>query len=158
MKLLVSALLNRYYFCLCSTLRFAPLVTNKCQIKAAALDLAKVIATKSPIALLGTKHLLLHARDHGVQENLNYTQAWNSAMLQTDVCHTCLSLRLTCMMLILYDRGVPGLAGFETSNFGIHYEETTRVQAHAQVVDLIVWTRCLEFPIAVSETHVRFII
>ena len=60
-------------------------VSGECQLEAAALDLAKIIATKSPIAVLGTEHLLLHARDHGVQENLDYTQAWNSAMLQTDV-------------------------------------------------------------------------
>jgi len=57
---------------------------NRDEVVLAALDLAKYIASKSPIAVLGTKHLLLHARDHGVQENLNYTQAWNSAMLQTD--------------------------------------------------------------------------
>jgi delta(3,5)-delta(2,4)-dienoyl-CoA isomerase len=29
-----------------------------------ALELAKVIASKSPVATLGTKHLLIHARDH----------------------------------------------------------------------------------------------
>jgi len=61
--------------------------------EAAALELAKFIASKSPVAVLGTKHLLLHARDHGVQENLNYTQAWNSAMLQTDVSSIALVTR-----------------------------------------------------------------
>lgn len=50
-----------------------------------ALELAKTIATKSPIAVRGTKHLLLHSRDHGVQENLDYTATWNGVMLQTDV-------------------------------------------------------------------------
>ncbi|KIK79305.1 hypothetical protein PAXRUDRAFT_834179 [Paxillus rubicundulus Ve08.2h10] len=49
----------------------------------AALNLAKEIASKSPIAVSGTKHLLLHSRDHGVPENLEYTATWNSAMLQT---------------------------------------------------------------------------
>ncbi|GAA5981435.1 hypothetical protein JCM11641_004762 [Rhodosporidiobolus odoratus] len=49
----------------------------------AALILAKVIAAKSPIATLSTKHLLNHARDHSVQEGLEYTQAWNMAMLQS---------------------------------------------------------------------------
>lgn len=49
----------------------------------AALALAGVIAQKSPVAVLGTKHLLVHARDHSVQENLDYTVTWNSAMLQT---------------------------------------------------------------------------
>ncbi|BGP17325.1 hypothetical protein JCM10213v2_005343 [Rhodosporidiobolus nylandii] len=41
-----------------------------------ALDVAAVIASKSPIATLSTKHLLNHARDHTVQEGLEYTQAW----------------------------------------------------------------------------------
>ncbi|KAF8841431.1 ClpP/crotonase [Paxillus ammoniavirescens] len=49
----------------------------------AALNLAKEIASKSPVAVRGTKHLLLHSRDHGVPENLEYTATWNSAMLQT---------------------------------------------------------------------------
>ncbi|SCZ90502.1 BZ3500_MvSof-1268-A1-R1_Chr9g10858 [Microbotryum saponariae] len=34
----------------------------------AALDTAKVIASKSPIATLGTKHLLTYSRDHTTQE------------------------------------------------------------------------------------------
>ncbi|RPD64746.1 ClpP/crotonase [Lentinus tigrinus ALCF2SS1-6] len=53
------------------------------EVVAAALETAKLIAEKSPIAVLGTKHLLLHARDHSVKENLQYTVVWNSAMLQT---------------------------------------------------------------------------
>ncbi|KAI0353216.1 ClpP/crotonase [Trametes cingulata] len=53
------------------------------EVVAAALDVAKLIAEKSPVAVLGTKHLLLHARDHPVRENLEYTAVWNSAMLQT---------------------------------------------------------------------------
>jgi len=54
------------------------------EVLAAALDLAKLIATKSPISVIGTKELLLHARDHSVAHNLRYTAAWNSVMLQTD--------------------------------------------------------------------------
>lgn len=30
----------------------------------AALETAKLIASKSPIAVMGTKHIILHARDH----------------------------------------------------------------------------------------------
>jgi Delta3,5-Delta2,4-dienoyl-CoA isomerase len=33
-------------------------------VVAAAVDLAKVIASKSPVAIIGTKRLLNHARDH----------------------------------------------------------------------------------------------
>ncbi|KAJ3731332.1 enoyl-CoA hydratase/isomerase [Lentinula guzmanii] len=56
---------------------------GKDEVVAAALELAKLIATKSPIAVTGTKRLLSHARDHSVAENLEYTKLWNSAMLQT---------------------------------------------------------------------------
>ncbi|KDE03372.1 hypothetical protein MVLG_06134 [Microbotryum lychnidis-dioicae p1A1 Lamole] len=48
----------------------------------AALDTAKVIASKSPIATLGTKHLLTYSRDHTTQEGLEYTRIWNMSMLQ----------------------------------------------------------------------------
>ncbi|KAK4684337.1 hypothetical protein P7C73_g5842, partial [Tremellales sp. Uapishka_1] len=48
-----------------------------------ALGLAKEIASKSPVAVVGTKHLLNHARDHTVQDGLEYTAAWNMAMLQS---------------------------------------------------------------------------
>ncbi|KAJ6611252.1 Delta2-dienoyl-CoA-isomerase [Mycena sp. CBHHK59/15] len=50
----------------------------------AALELAALIASKSPIAVSGTKRILVHARDHSVQENLEYTAIWNAAALQTD--------------------------------------------------------------------------
>ncbi|EMD41327.1 hypothetical protein CERSUDRAFT_109926 [Gelatoporia subvermispora B] len=53
------------------------------EVVKAALDTAKMIAQKAPIAVVGTKHLLLHARDHSVQQNLDYTATWNGAMLQS---------------------------------------------------------------------------
>ncbi|KAF9070442.1 Delta2-dienoyl-CoA-isomerase [Rhodocollybia butyracea] len=53
------------------------------EVVAAALEVAQLIATKSLIAVTGTKRLLSHARDHSVSENLEYTTLWNSAMLQT---------------------------------------------------------------------------
>lgn len=34
------------------------------EVVKAALNLAEIIATKSPIAVLGSKHLLTHSRDH----------------------------------------------------------------------------------------------
>ena len=34
------------------------------EVLAAALETARLIAEKSPVAVLGTKRLLLHARDH----------------------------------------------------------------------------------------------
>jgi len=49
----------------------------------AALELAELIAAKSPVAVAGAKHLISHSRDHSVQENLSYTSVWNSASLMT---------------------------------------------------------------------------
>ncbi|KAI6121293.1 ClpP/crotonase-like domain-containing protein [Pisolithus sp. B1] len=48
------------------------------------LSLAEEVARKSPVAVTGTKHLLMHARNHSVGENLEYTATWNAAMLQTE--------------------------------------------------------------------------
>ncbi|KAF7303681.1 Delta-2 dienoyl-CoA isomerase [Mycena indigotica] len=50
----------------------------------AALKLASTIATKSPIAVSGTKRILTHSRDHSVPQNLDYVAAWNAAALRTD--------------------------------------------------------------------------
>ncbi|KAL0086620.1 ClpP/crotonase-like domain-containing protein [Phycomyces blakesleeanus] len=49
-----------------------------------ALKTARLIATKSPVAITGTKHLLNFSRDHTVAESLAYTVTWNSAMLNTE--------------------------------------------------------------------------
>jgi len=57
-----------------------------------ALKFAKQLATKSPVAVQGTKELLNHARDHSVADSLRYTGIWNSAAVQTsDVKHSLLS-------------------------------------------------------------------
>lgn len=37
---------------------------GRAEVIAAALKLAGVVASKSPIAVSGTKHILTHARDH----------------------------------------------------------------------------------------------
>jgi delta(3,5)-delta(2,4)-dienoyl-CoA isomerase len=55
----------------------------------AALELAKVIASKSPVAVASTKHILLHSRDHTVADNLAYTASWNSLALQTNDTSEC---------------------------------------------------------------------
>lgn len=43
--------------------------------------LAHDIASKSPLAVRGSKEMLLYARDHSVAEGLNYIATWNSGML-----------------------------------------------------------------------------
>ncbi|OTA96417.1 hypothetical protein M434DRAFT_392854 [Hypoxylon sp. CO27-5] len=50
----------------------------------AATKLASLIASKSPVAVQGTKELLNHARDNTVADSLKYTSVWNSAMLQSN--------------------------------------------------------------------------
>ncbi|CAP92653.1 Delta(3,5)-Delta(2,4)-dienoyl-CoA isomerase [Penicillium chrysogenum] len=50
---------------------------------AAALKLASLMASKSPVAVQGTKEILNFSRDHSVQDGLRYTSVWNSAALQT---------------------------------------------------------------------------
>ncbi|ORX67065.1 ClpP/crotonase [Linderina pennispora] len=44
----------------------------------AAFELAETIASKSPVAVVSTKHLLNYSRDHTVQEGLEYTALWNA--------------------------------------------------------------------------------
>ena len=43
--------------------------------------IAETIAAKSPVSIRGTKHILLHTRDHSVADGLNYIATWNAAML-----------------------------------------------------------------------------
>ncbi|XP_075692381.1 delta(3,5)-Delta(2,4)-dienoyl-CoA isomerase, mitochondrial isoform X1 [Rhinoderma darwinii] len=56
---------------------------DKSSLLSAAFDLATEIASKSPVAVQGTKVNLLYSRDHSVQDSLNYMATWNMSMLQT---------------------------------------------------------------------------
>jgi len=49
----------------------------------AGIAMAKTIASKSPIAVIGTKNVLNYSRDHSVADGLMYTAVWNAAMLQS---------------------------------------------------------------------------
>ncbi|KAL3134010.1 hypothetical protein ABBQ32_008448 [Trebouxia sp. C0010 RCD-2024] len=42
---------------------------------------AELLAAKSPLATIGTKRVLIHARDHSVSDSLDYVAAYNAAML-----------------------------------------------------------------------------
>ncbi|KAE8366875.1 ClpP/crotonase-like domain-containing protein [Aspergillus caelatus] len=48
-----------------------------------ALEVAGLIASKSPVAVHGTKDILNWSRDRSVEDGLRYTSVWNSAALQT---------------------------------------------------------------------------
>jgi enoyl-CoA hydratase len=51
---------------------------------AGVLDVAAEIATKSPMAVWGTKQALQFTRDHRVADGLEYIANWNAAMFDTD--------------------------------------------------------------------------
>lgn len=62
------------------------LVNRVFDTQAAMLDgvmaIAREIATKSPLAITSTKHLLNYGRDHTIAETLTYQQAWMGAVSQ----------------------------------------------------------------------------
>ena len=47
------------------------------------LEIAREIASKSPIAVAGTKQMISYMRDHSVDDGLEYVATWNAAMLQS---------------------------------------------------------------------------
>ncbi|ETN70481.1 enoyl-CoA hydratase/isomerase family protein, partial [Necator americanus] len=48
-----------------------------------ALYLARTIAEKSPIAVQGTKEVLNHARNHSIQDSLDFVKTWNMSQMQS---------------------------------------------------------------------------
>lgn len=59
---------------------------DKETMMSAVLEIAKLIASKSPLSVRGSKHILNHSRDHSVADGLNYMATWNAAMfLSNDI-------------------------------------------------------------------------
>jgi len=56
---------------------------SKGETLAAGTKLAGLIASKSPVATMGTKEILNYSRDRPVEDGLRYTAVWNAAMVQT---------------------------------------------------------------------------
>jgi enoyl-CoA hydratase len=48
------------------------------------MGIARDIASKSPLAIRGTKEMIRYSRDHSVEDGLNYIATWNAAMLQSE--------------------------------------------------------------------------
>ena len=46
------------------------------------LDTAREIAVKSPLAIWGSKEMLLYARDHSVADALDHIATWQTGMFQ----------------------------------------------------------------------------
>ncbi|KAJ7995225.1 hypothetical protein DPEC_G00242330 [Dallia pectoralis] len=57
---------------------------DKEAMMAGALEMAREIAGRSPVAVQGTKVNLIYSRDHSVAEGLDYMATWNMSMLQTE--------------------------------------------------------------------------
>ncbi|XP_003742536.1 delta(3,5)-Delta(2,4)-dienoyl-CoA isomerase, mitochondrial [Galendromus occidentalis] len=54
------------------------------ELMKASLDMAKLIASQSPVAVQGTKVNLAYSRSHSVDESLDYQAIWNACNLQTE--------------------------------------------------------------------------
>jgi len=50
-------------------------------LMAGVTEIARQIASKSPLAVRGSKEMILYARDHSVADGLNYIATWNAGML-----------------------------------------------------------------------------
>ncbi|KAK9108553.1 hypothetical protein Syun_024564 [Stephania yunnanensis] len=57
---------------------------SKAAMDEAVEAIAEGIAAKSPLAIVGTKEVLLRSRDMNVEQGLDYVATWNSAMLPSD--------------------------------------------------------------------------
>jgi enoyl-CoA hydratase len=47
---------------------------------AGVLEIAKEIAAQSPLAVWGTKEMLLYSRDHSVADGLDHVATWQTGM------------------------------------------------------------------------------
>lgn len=54
---------------------------NREQMLEAVMGIARTIASHSPLAIRGTKEVLLYGRDHSVADGLRYVANWNAGML-----------------------------------------------------------------------------
>ncbi|GKC25538.1 delta(3,5)-delta(2,4)-dienoyl-CoA isomerase, peroxisomal, partial [Tanacetum coccineum] len=57
---------------------------NKNELDQGVHAIAQGFASKSPLAVIGTKNVLLKSRDMSVQQGLDYVATWNSSMLLSD--------------------------------------------------------------------------
>ena len=48
---------------------------------AGVTEIAREIASKAPLAIRGSKEMILYARDHTVADGLNYIATWNAGMM-----------------------------------------------------------------------------
>jgi len=94
-----------------------------------ALQIAKLIASKSPVAVASSKHLISHSRDHSVAENLSYTSVWNAAALMTKVAFSFLFLIFACSTTS---------AGHPRSHFSQSGPELCTLGASDQIIETLI--------------------
>jgi enoyl-CoA hydratase len=58
--------------------------SNKETMLKSVMEIARMIASKSPLCIRGTKEMLLYKRDNTVDNSLNYMVAWNASMLLSE--------------------------------------------------------------------------
>ncbi|SVD57145.1 uncharacterized protein METZ01_LOCUS409999, partial [marine metagenome] len=46
------------------------------------VEIAEEIASKSPLAIWGSKEMITYSRDHSTSDSLNYIATWQSGMFQ----------------------------------------------------------------------------
>nr|XP_022912283.1 delta(3,5)-Delta(2,4)-dienoyl-CoA isomerase, mitochondrial-like [Onthophagus taurus] len=77
---------------------------SKESLIAGTLDLAKIIASKSPVAIQGTKRSLIYSRDHTVQDGLEHIALWNRFMLQSEDLQTAVAGALSKEKVIQFSK------------------------------------------------------
>ncbi|CAA7041608.1 unnamed protein product [Microthlaspi erraticum] len=67
---------------------------SKSELEIGVTTIAEGIAEKSPLAVTGTKAVLLRSREMSVEQGLDYVATWNSAMLISDDLNEAVSAQI----------------------------------------------------------------
>ena len=68
---------------------------DKTEMMTGVMELAKQIASKSPVSIRGTKQVLNYTRDHSVRDGLEYIANWNAGMLLSEDLFTAFQAKLS---------------------------------------------------------------
>lgn len=79
---------------------------------AAVNEVARTIASKSPMAVLGSKEMLNYARDHSVADSLNHVATWNAGLIFSNDLTEAVQARLSKRQPVYQDIPVPLRSAF----------------------------------------------
>jgi enoyl-CoA hydratase len=68
---------------------------DKEAMMSAVMEIAEMIASKSPLSVRGTKQVLNFSRDHSVADGLDYIATWNAAMLMSNDITEAMTAKMT---------------------------------------------------------------